>query len=423
MTEDFLYYVWQYKTYKQPLLTTEGQEIVVVDAGFRNDNSGPDFSSAKLKIGNTIWSGDVEMHIKSSDWMRHGHQDDASYDSVILHVVYEHDIEISTVGGNHLEVFELKGRLEDGQYARYKSLIGSRNWISCSSQINSINDLKLYSWLDRLLIERLERKTDLIEDLLLQNKNNWEQAFYISLARNFGFKVNADAFEQLAKNTPIEVLARYKDNLFQLEALLFGQSSLINPRIKDEYATQLQNEYLFLKKKHNLIHVHSYQWKFMRMRPVNFPSVRIAQFAQLVHKSSHLLSVVISTDKLKDLYDFFDLEVSDYWNEHYVFGKKTKFRKKKFGKSSFDLLLINTIVPFLFVYANHHGDEGLKEKAIMFLHHTKAESNSIISRFAKEEIHAHNASHSQALLQLKNEYCTYQKCLQCGIGLQLVKGM
>ncbi len=178
MTEDFLYYVWQYKTYRQPLLTTDGIEIRILDTGIRNDDSGPDFSAAKIQIGDTLWSGNVEMHIKSSDWLRHGHTQDSSYDSVILHVVYDHDTEITTEGGNHLDVLELKNRLEDGQYARYKSLIGSRNWISCSGQIKSIIDLKLYSWLDRLLIERLERKTEIIETILSENNNNYENIIF-----------------------------------------------------------------------------------------------------------------------------------------------------------------------------------------------------------------------------------------------------
>jgi len=422
MTEDFLYYIWQYKNYKQALQTVDGKDITVLDVGIRNSDSGPDFSAAKVKIGDTIWHGNIEMHIKSSDWIKHGHDTDEAYDSVILHFVYENDMDITTVGGNNLEVVEIKGNIKDGQYARYKELIGGRSWISCANQIKRVNDLILYSWLDRLLIERLERKTEDIENSLKENNNNWEQTFYIHLARNFGFNTNADAFEQLARKTPIEVLARYKDDVFQLEALLFGQSSLLNPSLNDKYSKELINEYSFLKRKHNLEGVYSYQWKFLRMRPVNFPSIRISQFASLINKSSHLFSLIIEFKKLGELRELFNLSPSEYWNNHYVFGKKAKEIKKTFGDSSFDLILINTIVPFLFVYANHSGDEVLKQRALMFLQHTKAENNSIIKRFAQDGLIAHNAAQSQALLELKNNYCKYQKCLQCAIGLQLIRG-
>jgi hypothetical protein len=422
MTEDFLYYIWQYKNYKHSLKTIDGRDVKVLSVGERNYGSGPDFSAAKVEIDNTIWCGNIEMHIKSSDWIKHGHDKDEAYDSVILHFVYENDMDIITIGGNMLDVVEIKGNIKESQYVKYKELLGSRNWISCSNQINKVQDIILYSWLDRLLIERLERKTEEIEQSLIINNNNWEQTFYIYLARSFGFNTNSDAFEQLASLTPIDVLARYKDSIFQIEALLFGQSSLISAKLNDEYSKELIAEYNFLKTKHKLQSVFSYQWKFLRMRPVNFPSIRIAQFAQLIHKSSHLFSSVISAYKLEDLSSFFDVETSEYWRDHYVFGKKTKSRKKAFGKSSFDLILINTIVPFLFVYANHQGDDALKQRALMFLQHTKPESNSIVKAYTKEGVIAHNAAQSQALLELKNNYCKYQKCLQCAIGLQLVSG-
>jgi hypothetical protein len=420
MVEDFLYYVWQYKTYKYPLTTVDGLELKIIKPGFRNDDSGPDFSEAIIQIGDTQWAGSVEMHLKSSDWIKHGHNNSA-YDSVILHVVYEHDMDIVTSGGNKLDVLELKDKIIQGQYAKYKHLISSPRWISCSMQIGQINDFAVYAWLDRLLVERLENKTEYIESLLAEYSNNWEQVFYISLARNFGFNTNSIAFEQLAKNTPIDVLARYKDNIFQLEALLYGQADLLNPRLKDEYVQSLLSEYDFLKKKHKLNSLYSYQWKFMRMRPVNFPTIRIAQFAQLIHKSSHLLSVFLETQKLVELQKFFDLGVSEYWKNHYVLGKKTKKVEKTFGKTSFDLLLINTLVPFLFVYANHHGNEELKNRALMFLQHTKAENNSIVKGFANEGVKAHHAGHSQAMIQLKNNYCSNIKCLKCAIGLQIIK--
>ncbi len=420
MTEDFLYFIWQYKTYQGELLTTEGKEITIVNPGILNLDSGPDFSAAKLIIGNTEWNGSIEMHVKSSDWKKHNHNSNAAYDSVILHVVYQHDMEITTKGGNKLEVLELKGKFKISPYSKYKDLQAGLSWIPCASQIKTIDKFKLHSWFDRLLIERLERKTEQIEQSLANTNNNWEQSFYIALARNFGFNTNADPFEQLAKSTPLDLLAKYKDDIFQIEAILCGQSSLINPIISDEYSTKLNNEYLFLKKKHELESVYSYQWKFMRMRPVNFPTIRIAQFASLVHNSSHLFSKIIKTEKLADLRNHFDINVSEYWQNHYVFGKNAKNSKKNFGSTSFDLILINTIIPFLFVYANHHGNEELKNRALNYLHQTKSETNSIIKRFAQDGVKAENAAHSQALIQLKNNYCSYTKCLQCRIGIELI---
>ncbi len=422
MTEDFLYYLWQYKNYKNSLVTVDGKGVTVVDVGVRNYDSGPDFKEAKIIINNTIWYGSIEMHIKSSDWIKHAHDTDEAYDSVILHFVYENDIDIKTIGGNLLDVVELKGNIKVGQYARFKELVASKSWIPCSKQIKDVKDLILYSWLDRLLIDRLERKTIEIENSLKDNTNNWEQTFYISLARNFGFNTNSDAFEQLAKLTPIDVIARYKNNLFQLEALMFGQSSLLNPALNDEYSKKLISEYEFLKRKHKLESVYSYQWKFLRMRPVNFPTIRIAQFAKLISKSSHLFSLIIEMGKLDDIRKLFEIDPSEYWTNHYVFGKKAKSSKKSFGNSSFNLILINTIVPFLFVYSNHNGDDNLKTRALMFLQHTKPENNSIISNFLHDGVVVHNAAQSQALLELKNNYCKQQKCLQCAIGLQLIRG-
>ncbi|MCK5847090.1 MAG: DUF2851 family protein [Bacteroidales bacterium] len=421
MTEDFLYYIWQFRNYKGELTSTDGSRIKVIKPGLLNTNSGPDFSDARILINDTEWSGSVEMHIKSSDWIKHNHNNNSVYDSVILHVVYEHDMEITTKGGNKLEVVELKGKFNLSQYAKYRDLSASREWIPCSKQIKDVNSLIRISWLERLLIERLEHKTEQIETNLAANNNNWEKTFYIALARNFGFNINSDPFEQLATSTPLNILAKYKNNIFQIEAILFGQSSLINPNLNDEYSTKLLKEYEFLKKKHGLEAVYSYQWKFMRMRPVNFPTIRIAQFAYLINKSSHLFSKILEISNISELKELFNLEVSEYWHNHYVFGKNSKKSTKKFGSSSFDLVLINTIVPFLFVYANHNGDENLKSRALKFLEETKAESNSIIKRFAQSGLIADNAAQSQALLELRNNYCSYTKCLQCGIGISLIR--
>jgi len=421
MTEDFLYYLWQYRLINRDLKTTQGEAVTLIDMGQRNEGSGPDFFNARIKIADTEWAGNVEMHTKASDWMRHGHENDANYDSVILHVVYECDMMIRNATDEEIPCLELKGRIDEKLYFRYRSLIASREWIACAPQLNAVPDLILYSWLDRLLAERLERKSDYIEDFLTASKGNWETAFYYALARNFGFKVNAEPFEQLARSIPLEVLAKNRDSLFKIEALLFGQSGMLNSRLKDAYSQRLIAEYSFLQKKYQLEPIAGYQWKFMRLRPGNFPSIRIAQFAQLIYKSTHLLSKIVATEKLSTLKDFFELEASKYWDEHYSFGKKSKKKTKKMGVSSFDLILINTLVPFLFVYANHQKNEELRERALNFISQTKAEQNSIIKRFKETGITANNAAQSQALLTLKNDYCKYLKCLDCAIGNRLIR--
>ncbi|MCK5856830.1 MAG: DUF2851 family protein [Bacteroidales bacterium] len=421
MTEDFLYYIWQYRLMKHDIETTTDESIIIIDTGQQNDGSGPDFFNARLKIGNTEWAGNVEMHSKASDWMRHKHDVDPNYDSVILHVVYDCDMMINNATDEEIPCLELKGKIDEKLYFRYKNLIASREWIACAQQLNEIPDLILFSWLDRLLAERLERKTDYIEAFLQSSNGNWEMAFYYALARNFGFNVNSEPFEQLARSIPLDVLAKNRDSLFKIEALLFGQSGMLNERLKDEYSQKLIAEYEFLRKKYQLEPIAGYQWKFMRLRPGNFPSIRIAQFAQLIFKSTHLLSKIVKTEKLSQLKDFFQLEASDYWNEHYSFGKKSKNRKKRMGESSFDLILINTLVPFLFVYANHQKDDELRERALFFLSQTKAEQNSIVKRYRETGITATNAAQSQALLTLKNDYCKYLKCLDCAIGNRLIR--
>ena len=421
MTEDFLYYIWQYRLMSGDLETTQGESIVIIDLGQRNEDSGPDFFNARLKIGNTEWAGNVEIHMRSSDWIRHKHNQDANYDSVILHVVYECDTMIQNATGEVIPCLELKGKIDEKLYFRYRNLISSHDWIACAPQLNTVPDLIIYSWLDRLLAERLERKTSYIEGFLESSKGNWETAFYYALARNFGFNVNAEPFEQLARSIPLEVLAKNRDSLFKIEALLFGQSGMLNARLKDDYSQRLIKEYDFLKKKYSLDSIAGYQWKFMRLRPGNFPSIRIAQFAQLIYKSSHLLSKIVKTEKLQQLKEFFQLEASEYWNEHYSFGKKSKSKTKRMGESSFDLILINTLVPFLFVYANHQNNSELRERALNFLTQTKAEQNSIVKRYKETGITAKNAAQSQALLTLKNDYCKYLKCLDCAIGNRLIR--
>lgn len=419
MTEEFLYYLWKNRLISHDLQTVDLQSVQIIHPGYQNFDSGPDFFNARIRIGETEWAGNVEIHIKSSDWIKHQHQKDKAFSSVILHVVYEHDMDVYEI--KDIPCLSLKASFDEALYFRYRNLISAKDWIPCGSQVTKIDDLILYSFLDSLLIERLQRKTNTVENYLSITNNHWESAFYIALARSFGFSVNAEPFELLAKSLPIEVLAKHKTNVVQLEALFFGQAGLLNRNLKDSYSQQLLAEYDYLKKKYQLEPLAGYQWKFMKMRPVNFPTIRIAQFAQLIHKSVHLLSKILEVNKMEDVYSFFKLETSDYWLEHFTFGTKSKKSVKNFGKPSFDLILINTIVPFLFVYAEHNQIEYLKERAILWLNNIDAEQNGIINRWIQSGIKVKNAAQSQALLTLKKEYCDKFRCLECRIGNSLLK--
>ena len=422
MTEEFIYYLWRLNHWEGEMVTTQGEVLKVISPGERNDDSGPDFFNARIKIGRVEWAGNVEMHVKASDWLRHGHSGDEAYDSVVLHVVYDCDTDITNRAGEVIPCFSVKGLYDESLFYRYRKLIGSREWIPCAGNIGRVSDLVIYSTLERMVVERLERKTAYFEKILNGTENNWEETFYISLARNFGFKTNAQPFEQLARSLPLKILAKHQDNRLQLEALLFGQAGLLNRQLHDDYNQKLLMEYAFLAKKYGLEKGKAYAWKFMRMRPVNFPTIRISQFAALIHKSHHLLSQLVETEKLADLSSFFDVAVSEYWETHYTFGVPSDKKKKSLGRNSFELLLINTIVPFLFVYGRHQGREELTERALLFLQQTKAENNGIIKRWAAAGVRAANAAQSQALLTLKEDYCSMIRCLHCPIGHNLIKG-
>lgn len=421
MNEEFLYYLWSLKLLQGDLTTIDGQSVKIINPGIRNEDSGPDFFNARIKIDDTEWAGNVEMHTSSSEWLKHGHQHDKAYDAVILHVVDNADIQIVNSHGEEIPTLSIRGFYPEGIYYRYKKLTSSRDWIPCAGNIKEVNDLVVYNWLERVLVERLERKADFIEEILKESENHWEEAFYISLARSFGFNTNSQPFEQLARTLPSIVLNKHKDNLFQIEALLFGQAGLLNPKLQDEYSLALLNEFNFLSKKYNLVPVKSWAWKFMRMRPVNFPTIRIAQFAQLIINSGHLLSKIIEITKLEKLKELFDIHVDGYWKTHYTFGNISKDKGKSLGSDAFDLLLINTIIPFLYVYGKRNSNQELIDRALLFLQQTKAESNGIIRRWSSSGIKSNNAGHSQALLTLKNEYCTNIKCLECAIGNSILR--
>lgn len=422
MTEELLHHLWKFRLFNQTeLLTATGETIEVIKVGEHNHHAGPDFFNSKIKIDGTLWAGNIEVHVCASDWNKHTHQEDKAYDNIILHVVYLADAPIYRNSGELIPTLELKHRIDPAYYKNYQQFKTSKDWVPCQKQIEQVPPIVFHTALNRLLIERLEEKFNDIMTTLHLNKMNWEETFYQSLAKNFGFKTNALPFELLAKSIPTVVLGKHKSSLLQLEALLFGQAGFLEQHFKDRYPQQLQNEYVFLKRKFKLTSLENHLWKFLRLRPVNFPTIRIAQFAQLIYQSTHLFSKVIAAEELIQLKEMLGTDVSPYWGTHYVFEKNGRSKNKKLGEDSIENIIINTIVPFLFVYGKSKGDELYIERALNFLEKLDGEVNSIITGWNTLNVTAKTAADTQALLQLKNKYCDHKKCLQCPIGNYLLK--
>ncbi|MEM9887016.1 MAG: DUF2851 family protein [Bacteroidota bacterium] len=420
--EDLLHYAWRTKRFHlRNLTTTEGESVEIIDFGKHNTHAGPDFFNAKVKIGTTLWAGNVEMHVLASDWMKHRHNEDRAYDNVILHVVLEEDNPVYSADQSRIPCLELRGRIPLKISNTYQKLQANESWIPCEHHFHTANELTKRMWLDRMLVERLEQKTNLVQLELSKNQNDWEETFYWFLAKHFGLKINVEPFENLAKSLPLKILNRYKDQLFQLESLLFGQAALLDKDFEEDYPNRLKKEYDFLRHKHRLQPISAVAWKFMRLRPANFPTIRIAQFAALLHQRDHLFSSVLAAKQLADIEALFQVALDGYWNTHYVFDKISKKRKKSLGKATVRLLIINTIVPFLFLYGTTRDLKHQREKALLFLDQLPPESNSIISAWKGLGIVPQSAYDTQALLQLKNAHCNASRCLDCSIGDQILQ--
>jgi Protein of unknown function (DUF2851) len=415
MKELLLHYIWQHKLYiDNELRSTEGEVIEILNVGKHNTDAGPDFFNAKIKIGQTLWAGNVEIHTHSSDWIKHHHHTDKNYNSVILHVVDQADIEICRPDGAKIPQLEL--RYPKQIDLNYEQLLSEEKWIACASKISEVPDIFIQAWKNALLTERLEQKMNAINILLIENQHHWEETFYITLARNFGFGTNSQAFEDLAKSLPLSILGKHKENLFQMEALLLGQAGLLKMKVEDEYTAKLKSEYAFLATKYNLQALDGTQWKLMRLRPDNFPHIRIAQFAALIHCSTKLFSKIVERPDIDYLRELFTCQPSQYWQTHFLLGKKSTTSKKNLGMQSINGLLINSVITTLFCYADKKGDETLKEKTVYLLEQIPPEQNSIINAWAKLGINSTSAFDSQALLQLKKMYCEERNCLRCRIG-------
>lgn len=422
MKEELLHYLWRLRRFDlQALTTTEGQIIDILDTGQYNRHAGPDFLHAKVRIGDTLWAGNVEMHLRASEWYQHGHQHDEAYRNVILHVVLEEDQPVIQSRGQRLPCLELKKLIPARLAATYRQLQQHELWIPCERHLATVAHITKIACLDRLAVERLEYKTDELAGRLDLLTNDWEEAFYQSLARSMGAPVNADPFDMLARSLPLKVLARHRSHLLQIEALLFGQAGLLDRDFSDDYPRLLQREYRLLQHKYSLEPIPQGLWKFMRLRPANFPTIRIAQLAALIFSTEHLFSKMLSTQHLREIENAFQVTLSPYWRRHYVFDKSSALLTKPLGRETIHQIVVNTIAPFLFLYGRHRAEERLQEKALSLLQSLPPEKNAIIQQWDRLGLPPASADQSQALLHLKKHYCDQHRCLECAIGESIMK--
>ena len=422
--EYLLHYTWKHRLFPlKELLTTDGQPVEVIDPGLHNTDAGPDFFNAKMKIGGTLWVGNVEIHTRQRDWYAHGHQGDRAYDNVVLHVVEE--------AGDGPPVTDTAGRsiptlvLPVPQRVRenYNELMRTEDYPRCHSIIPSLPRLTVHSYLSALHTERLTLKARRIGQYRQRHELDWENAFFITLARNFGFGVNGEAFEEWASRIPLRAVNKHRDDLTQIEAIFFGQAGLLQggEAADDEYLRRLQREYAFLANKFGLEPMDPVRWRFLRMRPTNFPHVRLAQLAHLYHTGEGLLSRLLEAETEEAVNKLLVAGTSEYWRTHYTFGHPSAQRVKQLSRATKQLLVINTVSPFLYAYGQHRGDEALCQRAVGFLENLKAEENRIIRIWRECGLEVGTAADSQALIQLKREYCDMKKCLHCRFGYEYLK--
>lgn len=420
-SEALFQFIWRYSLYRpEGLLTTAGERITVIFPGRQNTDAGPDFEGAKIRIGNTLLVGNVELHLRSSDWFRHGHERDLRYSNIILHTVLADDNPPDFPP--HIPVLVLAPHIPDHIPGNYQLLQQTLERIPCARQLGQVRDLARTAWLHRLIAERWEMKFSSWDQQLQYTAGDWRVLLYHALAFNFGFKVNSDAFLALAASLPLNILSRHRENLFQVEALLFGQAGMLNGNLKEEYPWRLQQEFKHLQLKYRLQPIAPERWKFLRMRPANFPTLRIAQFAALVHRSLHLFAQVINSASLAELEDLFAVTAGSYWDDHVRFGEQQqKALPKQLGKESIRNIITNTIAPLRFFYSGRSGLGDHCETAVALLEQLPPERNRILEEWQAAGWVADNALEAQALIQLFNRYCSLKQCLHCSIGYTLIR--
>ncbi|WP_296381031.1 DUF2851 family protein [Winogradskyella sp.] len=420
MREDFLHYVWKHKAFNSSnLKTVKDETITIKQLGQHNHNAGPDFFNAQLSISSQLWAGNVEIHTKSSDWYVHNHEIDKAYDNVILHVVWDHDTEIFRKDNSEISTLELKHYVDKDLLNNYEKLMQSKSWINCESNFHKVDDFLLNNWLERLYIERLECKSEIIQELLKTSNNDWEAVLFKMLLKNFGLKVNGKSFASLANSFDFSILRKLQNDVLDIEALLFGQASLLDDDVQDVYCSDLKERYQFLKQKFRLNNQGVLPVQFFRLRPPNFPNIRLSQFANLYALEHSLFSRMIDLKTKEDYYKLLKKGATDFWKTHYTFSKTSKKSKKLLTESFIDLLIINTIIPLKFSYSKSQG-KSIDDDLFQLIKQLKIEKNSIVSKFQDLKKVENNALNSQALLQLKQQYCDKNKCLQCAVGNSLI---
>ena len=421
MKEDFLHYLWKFKKFDTlNLKTFNGEGITIINVGQYLELAGPDFFNAQIIIGNQKWAGNVEIHLKSSDWYVHHHERDEAYENVILHVVWEHDTEIFRKNNTEIPVLELKKHVDALTISNYQSLVSPKSWIFCEKQIHEIDEFAFKNWQERLFFERLERKSKPIFDLLEQTNHDWEAVLFCLLAKNFGLNTNGEIFMKIAQTIPFSIVRKESFEVENLEALIFGTAGLMDSEKEDNYFKNLKIRYLYLLHKYQLEKISTEPVQFFKHRPDNFPTIRLSQLANFYHNQQNLFSKISSINSMKNCYDLFQVSVSEYWLNHYQFDKESPNKRKLLSKSFIDLIVINTIIPLQFAFAKSKGKE-ISEDLIQLLNEVTPEKNAIIDKFNSFGIVSKSAFETQSLLQLKNEYCNKSKCLECSVGIELLK--
>ena len=421
MKEDFLHYVWKYqKLTSLELQTVKGETISILHPGYYLETAGPDFFNAQIIIANQKWAGNIEIHVKSSDWYLHNHERDIAYNNVILHVVWEHDSDVFAPNNQEIPVMELRNYVDKELLLLYKNLIAQKSWIYCENQIKEVNSFVVSNWQERLFFERLERKSQYVFDNLVVTQNDWEAVLFLLLAKNFGLNTNGVSFFKIAQSIPFSVIRKEASDLQNLEALFFGMAGLLDYDKEDTYFKDLQFRFYYLLQKYAIEKVNIEPLQFFKHRPDNFPTIRLSQLASLYHQEKHLFSKITNEFSLPLLYERFAVTTSEYWQTHYQFDKISPKKSKKLTKSFIDLLLINTIIPIQFAYAKNQGKE-ITEELIALMQSLDSEKNAILDKFKSIGISTKNAFEAQTLLQLKSEYCNKSRCLDCAIGSELLK--
>jgi hypothetical protein len=423
--EEFLHFVWRAKRFNMEALRGSlGEALQILDFGRRNADAGPDFLHARIRIDDTLWVGNVEIHIKSSDWLAHRHQHDPAYDNVILHVVWEDDIPLFRANGERIPTLELEGRIAPSIWQVYQDLRYQSAWPACRFHFHEAPPLVVQNWIERMMVERLEEKTEQLAPLLRDLQNDWEGLLYRQIARCLGLVVNAEPMEQLARMAPIQTLWKYRDQPILAEAFLFGQSGMLERAFEDEYPRELKSHYRFLQKKHQLTPMNAATWKFSRLRPAAFPTLRIAQLSALVCQSPRWFGDLIHTADWEAVRQFFrDLNVSWYWKEHYLFDKPAATHPGQLGEEAVELIAINALSPIAFLYGVKTGSAPHRERALAWLERLPPESNRIIRDWKGLGVHPEAAGQSQALLHWRKNYCDPKRCLDCAVGVAFLGGL